>query len=158
VQPVVDTPFALERLIRRDRAVIALGLAGITLLAWIYLVRMASGMHAAAMDAEMHAAMGMPAMRTWGATDLVMLFLMWDVMMIGMMLPSAAPLMLLVVGTYRRRGPGARARTTAFVTGYLVAWTAFSAAAALMQTVLHEATLLSPGWRAGPPRSLAGSS
>jgi predicted metal-binding membrane protein len=151
VQPVVDTPFALERLIRRDRVVIVLGLAGITLLAWIYLVRMASGMHAAAMDAEMHAAMGMPGMRTWGATDLLMLFLMWDVMMIGMMVPSAAPCMLLVVGTYRRRGPGARGMTTAFVTGYLAAWTVFSAAAALMQAALHQATLLSPGMASRSP-------
>jgi predicted metal-binding membrane protein len=151
VEPVVDTPFALERLIRRDRAVVALGLAAIALLAWAYLVRMASGMHAAAMDAEIHAAMGMPGMRTWGAMDLVMLFLMWNVMMIGMMLPSAAPLMLMVVGTYRRRGPGARGLTTAFVTGYLVAWTAFSAAAALMQTALHQAALLSPGMASRSP-------
>jgi len=151
VEPVIDTPFALERLIRRDRAVIALGLAAIALLAWAYLVRMASGMHAAAMDAEIHAAMGMPGMRTWGAMDLVMLFLMWNVMMIGMMLPSAAPLMLMVVGTYRRRGPGARGMTTAFVTGYLVAWTAFSAAAALMQTALHQAALLSPGMASRSP-------
>jgi predicted metal-binding membrane protein len=151
VEPVVDTPFALERLIRRDRAVIALGLAAIALLAWAYLVRMASGMHAAAMDAEIHAAMGMPGMRIWGAMDLVMLFLMWEVMMIAMMLPSAAPLILMVVGTYRRRGPGARGMTTAFVTGYLVAWTAFSAAAALMQTALHQAALLSPGMASRSP-------
>jgi predicted metal-binding membrane protein len=156
VQPVVDTPFALERLIRRDRVVIVLGLAGITLLAWIYLVRMASGMHAAAMDAEMHAAMGMPGMRTWGATDLLMLFLMWDVMMIGMMLPSAAPLMLLVVGTYRRQGPGARGMTTAFVSGYLAAWTVFSAAAALMQAALHQAALLSPGMASRSPVLVGG--
>jgi predicted metal-binding membrane protein len=100
--------------------VIALGLAGTTLLAWIYLVRMAGGIHAATMDAEMHAAMGMPAMRTWGATDLVMLFLMWDVMMIGMMLPSAAPLMLLVVGHASRRSAGRVAGIVFFVWGTCV--------------------------------------
>lgn len=148
---VANAPSALERMIRRDRAVIAVGLAAITLLSWIYLARMAGGMHAAATEAEMHAAMGMPAMQTWSATDLVMLFLMWDVMMIAMMLPSAAPLMLLVVGTYRRRDRRARGMTTAFAAGYLVAWTAFSAAAALMQTALHQAALLSPAMASESP-------
>ena len=71
-------------------------------------------------DEAMHAAMGMPAMATWGAAELVTLFLMWAVMMVAMMLPLAAPRLLLVAGTYRRRGACAPVLTLAFAAGYLL--------------------------------------
>lgn len=138
------TESGLERAIRQDRLIVALGLTAIIVLSWIYLLRMAAMMNLAAADAEMHAAMGMTDMRAWGATDFIMLFLMWTVMMIGMMLPSAAPLILLVAGTYRRRGDRSRVLTLPFVGGYLIAWTAFSAVAAAVQIVLHRLALLSP--------------
>jgi predicted metal-binding membrane protein len=136
-------PSRLERAIRRDRVVVALGLAAVTLLAWVYLVRMAALMNAAVSDKAMHAAMGMPEMAAWGTAEFVMLFLMWAVMMVAMMLPSAAPLILLVVRTYRRRGARARVLTFAFAAGYLIAWTVFSTAAAGMQLLLHRSALLS---------------
>lgn len=138
------TESGLERAIRQDRLIVALGLAALTLLSWAYLLRMAAMMGSAATDAEMHAAMGMPEMRAWGATDFIMLFLMWAVMMIGMMLPSAAPIILLVAGTYRRRGDRSRVLALPFVAGYLIAWTAFSAVAAVVQIFLHRTALLSP--------------
>ena len=56
----------LERAIRQDRIIALAGVAALTLLAWIYLLRMAAAMHAGAMEADMHAAMGMPSMRQWG--------------------------------------------------------------------------------------------
>jgi len=138
----------LERLIRRDRALMSLGLAAITLLAWIYLVRETAAMNAMAADAQMHAAMGMADMRMWGASDWFGLFVMWAVMMVAMMLPSAAPMILLVLGVYRRRGDDqARAAAVMFVAGYLVAWTAFSAAAAALQIGLHRAALVAADMR-----------
>lgn len=146
--PAIDShQTTIERVVRRDRLVVAIGLLTITALSWSYLLRMAAGMRASASAAEIHAAMGMamPDMQAWGLADLLSLFLMWAVMMVGMMLPSAAPVILLVVGTYRRRGGGgARAMTGVFATGYLVAWTAFSAVAATAQLFLHRAALLSP--------------
>jgi predicted metal-binding membrane protein len=151
----VDSPSVLERVLRRDRVVIASGVFLVVLLAWIYLGRMAGGMRAEAMAAMDMAAMGMPEMHTWNVSDFVMLFLMWSVMMVAMMLPSAAPLMLLVAGTYRRRGRPARGLTAAFAGGYLVAWTVFSALAAAAQVGLHQAALLSPGMAASSP-ALAG--
>jgi predicted metal-binding membrane protein len=137
-------PSALERAIRHDRIIVAAGLAAVTLLAWAYLLRMAMMMSAAASEADMHIAMGMTDMRSWGAADLLTLFLMWTIMMIGMMLPSAAPVILLVTGTYRRRGERSRVLTVPFIAGYLIAWTVFSAAAAVIQILLHRAALLSP--------------
>jgi predicted metal-binding membrane protein len=113
-------PSALERAVRHDRALVALGIGAITLLSWLYLIRMAAAMSAMPEDEAMHAAMGMPAMATWGAAELVTLFLMWAVMMVAMMLPLAAPRLLLVAGTYRRRGACAPVLTLAFAAGYLL--------------------------------------
>ena len=134
----------LERLVRRDRVIAACAVAILTLFAWVYLGRMAVVMRAAATEAEMHAAMGMTGMDAWGPGDIASLFVMWVVMMAGMMLPSAAPMILLVASTHRRQGgPRAQTRTAAFATGYLVAWTEFSLAAALVQTALHAGALMS---------------
>ncbi|MBI4463683.1 MAG: DUF2182 domain-containing protein [Acidobacteria bacterium] len=134
----------IERLVRRDRLITSLGLGLVTLLAWIYLAQMAQGMAAASSEAEMHAAMGMVDTVNWGWGETVALFVMWAVMMAGMMLPSAAPIILMVVTVYRRRGGQQAGRgTAAFAGGYLAAWTGFSALAALVQTGLHAATLLS---------------
>jgi predicted metal-binding membrane protein len=133
----------MERALGRDRALVFSGIAAITLLSWIYLVRMAAAMNAAAADKAMHAAMGMADMAAWGAAEFVMLFLMWAVMMVAMMLPSATPIILLVLGTYRRRGSGSPLLTLAFGSGYVIVWIGFSAAAAAMQLMLHRAALLS---------------
>jgi len=71
--------------------------------------------------------------------------LMWWVMMIGMMVPSAAPMVLLFGGVTRRRLPDERPalRVALFVAGYLAAWAAFSAAAASVQWALTTMGLVS---------------
>jgi predicted metal-binding membrane protein len=135
---------ALASVLRRDRAIVAAGLAGIVVLAWLYLIRLADDM------AEMagHAAMGMamPQMQAWDLVDLVFLFLMWAVMMLAMMVPSAAPMILMFTTVNRRRAEQQQAavRTGIFLLGYLIVWTAYSALAASAQWGLHAATLLSP--------------
>ena len=134
--------------IRRDRLFFALGLVIVSGLAWAYLVRMASAMSAAADEAAMHAAMGMTM--TGGETSLVAelgsLWLMWAIMMAAMMLASAAPVALVVLGSYRHRDEAsARVSGVAFVGGYLFVWTLFSGLAAAAQVLLRKATLLSPG-------------
>ena len=144
----VQGPSPFERLIQRDRLVVALALGLVTILAWSYLLRMAVQMRAASSEAEMHEAMGMH-MATWGFADAGLLFLMWAVMMAGMMLPSASPVILLALSTYRRRGDRqARLSAGAFAAGYMAAWTGFSAIAALAQAGLHAAALLSPAMSA----------
>jgi len=72
-----------ERVVRHDRALALLAIAAITVLSWIYLVRMAAMMTSAEGARAMHAAMGMPEMAVWGPAELLMLFLMWAVMKIG---------------------------------------------------------------------------
>jgi len=69
-----------------------------------------------------------------------------------MMLPSAAPVILLVLGVYRRRvDPQARPAAVAFVAGYLLAWTAFSVVASAAQVGLHRVVLLAPDMRLSSP-------
>jgi predicted metal-binding membrane protein len=136
----------LEMLIRRDKLWVALGLATAIGLAWAYLLREAAAMNTMAAEARMHAAMGMATMtmRTWGLSDWLALLIMWTVMMAGMMLPSAAPVILLVLGAYRLRHEAhPRAAAFAFMGGYLLVWTGFSAAASLGQIALHRAAVLS---------------
>jgi predicted metal-binding membrane protein len=83
-------------------------------------------------------------MAVWGPAELFGLFVMWMVMMAGMMLPSATPVIFLVLKTYRRRGGhDARWSTVAFVCGYLVAWTGFSVLAASLQALLHRTAVMS---------------
>jgi len=154
---VPDAPSPLEQIIRRDRLTTLLGLAAMTLLAWLYLVKEAASMQSMAMDARMHAAMGMADMHAWGVADWLALFVMWAVMMAAMMLPSAAPVILLVLAAYRRRGDRrARASSAAFIGGYLLAWTTFSGVAAAVQVGLHRTALLTPGMASGSAR-LAGA-
>jgi predicted metal-binding membrane protein len=140
---------ALERVIRRDRMIMAGGLAATTLLAWIYLVRAGAAMNAMTSSAQMHAAMGMADM-AWGVSDWLALFVMWAVMMVAMMLPSAAPVILLVLGVYRRRdNSDARVAAASFVLGYVLVWTAFSAAASALQVGLHRRAILTADMRLG---------
>jgi predicted metal-binding membrane protein len=83
---------------------------------------------------------------SWDATHLLLLFAMWAVMMAGMMLPSAAPAVLIYGAVIRRspEGKGAAAHVYAFAGGYLAVWTLFSAAATILQRVLSDFLLLSP--------------
>ena len=145
-----DVVASIDRLIRRDRLWVGLGLVATIVLAWIYLLREAAAMEAMAAEVRRHAAMGMfgVSMRVWDGSDWVALFAMWSVMMAGMMLPSASPVILLVLGAYRlRRDAQARAAAVAFVGGYLLMWTAFSAAAAGGQLALHRAAVLNDEMR-----------
>ena len=138
----------IELLIQRDRLWIALGLVSAILLAWVYLLREAAAMEAT--ERQMLAAMGVAHMnmRTWSAADWFGLFAMWAVMMVGMMLPSAAPVIMLVLGAYRLRGDSnARLAAVAFLGGYVIIWTIFSASAALAQLELHRTALLSDDMR-----------
>ena len=137
-------PSPVERLVRRDRLVAAVALVTLTVIAWLWLLRM----HTAMLPAAGAAMPGMatPGMPAWSVVDFLMLFAMWAVMMTAMMLPSAAPMILLVAGVNRRRRERASPAvpTAVFVAGYLVVWTSFSAIAALAQWGLHQAALLSP--------------
>ena len=145
---VSATSGGVERVLRRDRALVVSGLAALTLVAWAYLLLTARGMGgmeggAGAAGAFYEAVM--PGTGSWSVVDLLLLFLMWAIMMVAMMTPSAAPLALTFARLRHRRGRGGSRVSVGFLlAGYLCAWTGFSALAALAQWGLREAALLSP--------------
>ncbi len=122
------------------------GLAGITALAWLYMVREARVMNVTGVCHCAGLKMSGPDMQAWSAAQLVPLFLMWAEMMVAMMIPSAAPMILTFATVNRKRREQERpfVPTGIFLSGYLVAWTAFSALAAVAQWALHATALLSP--------------
>lgn len=139
-RPAAPPAAPLLDLMLRQRVVIASALAGLTVLCWLYLF-------VAAADMRAMGAMAMPMpMEPKGAVDLVLLLLMWWVMMAGMMLPGAAPMILVFATINRRRRAQAQpyAPTALFAAGYLLAWGGFSVAATLAQWGLERAALLSP--------------
>jgi predicted metal-binding membrane protein len=69
---------------------------------------------------------------------------MWAVMMVGMMLPSATPMILLFTMVQRKQGKQPVLTTGAFAAGYLIIWVGFAVAAAGLQIELGEMALLSP--------------
>src|SRR6202162_2774216 len=114
------------------------------LVAWSYLL------HSKAAMAEME----MPGMiMPWDTMAVVLLFVMWAVMMVAMMVPSAAPMILVFLTLNHRRQTTARrlAPVGIFLFGYLAVWTAYSAVATLAQWGLHNAALLSPTMAATSP-------
>jgi predicted metal-binding membrane protein len=136
---------------QRDRLIAVTGLTAITVLAWVYMIHAAGS--TANMDGSGMQGMSMPVMQTWRLNDFLLTFLMWVVMMAGMMMPSAAPMILAFLAVKRRRqaDPASLTATLFFVLGYLAAWVLFSAAATLLQWGLHTANLLSPAMAVANP-------
>jgi predicted metal-binding membrane protein len=141
---VIPRSYRTPVLSRRDRAIITSCLVLLTALAWTYLVHLDRRMSAAMEHDRMMADMGMTMDMPWSAADVLFTFAMWAVMMVGMMTPSAAPVMLLFAGMHAGRGHRAPRAVFAFGSGYLLVWTAFSVGAALAQWALHQAATLSP--------------
>lgn len=113
---------ALESLLRRDRAIVAASLVALTVVAWTYTLWLAAAMNIDGMsmsapgmeaDMKMDPAMDMDGMemgsrgalslgtvlgispRPWSSVEAGVTLTMWIVMMVGMMLPSATPMILL---------------------------------------------------------------
>jgi len=138
----------LEALLRRDRAVVLAGVVAVAALAWAYLFYLAWDMQRGVNlgPLQLDAGMAMSQVRPWSGVDFGLMFLMWAVMMVAMMTPSAAPMILLFAAIIRkRRGrTGQAASSAAFAAGYLAVWIGFSALATRLQWALEQAALLSP--------------
>ncbi|WP_315781098.1 MULTISPECIES: DUF2182 domain-containing protein [unclassified Bradyrhizobium] len=144
------TGSALEAVLRRDRWIVGGAIAIMVALAWAYVLWLANDMDMGGMDMTgfrmIPAGIGimLPASEPWHAIEFAYVFLMWAVMMVGMMAPSAAPMVLM----YARVGRHGRARgqpfaaTGWFAAGYLLAWSGFSLVATCLQWVVERTALL----------------
>ena len=133
----------LEATLRRDRLVVLGALLLLTTLAWAYLAHLAGGMSSNAMSAM---DMASPVKPGFEIREFFFTFVMWAVMMVGMMTPSAAPTMLLyaLVGRAAAAEQQPFAATGWFASGYFLAWLLFSLVAALVQMQLRQLMLLTP--------------
>jgi len=134
---------AFTALLRRDRAIVLGGLIFVIVLAWVYLL-LGAGVGMETMD--MGGGQMMAMAPEWTLAYGLVVFLMWAVMMVAMMLPSAAPVTLLVASIARRRreaGAAPGISTAPFVLGYLAVWLAFAATATLLQWGLDALGMLS---------------
>ena len=131
----------LETLLRRDRWLVGAALAVVIVLCWAWIVPMAIDMYGSMTGPSAWMMAG-----RWDFLHLVLLFAMWVVMMAGMMLPSAAPALLIYAAVIRQSPAGARApaHVHAFAGGYLLVWTVFSLLATVLQRLLDRWLLLSP--------------
>ncbi len=138
------TASPLEHALRRDRVVVIAAIIIIAAIAWAYTVYLAeTGMGMGDMQTGM--GMAMADMRSWSGADFGLMYVMWLVMMIAMMAPSAGPMLLMfaAVNRKRREREAPYVPTGVFLAGYVIVWAAFSLAATTGNWGLHQASLLS---------------
>ncbi len=135
---------SLAAVLKRDRWLVAAGILLVAVFAWWFTIVEARRMDGAAMT------MDAPDRAAWPAATLLPLFIMWIIMMVAMMLPSALPMILTFATVARRRRQQARpyVPVAVFVGGYLAIWGGFSLVATVAQWLLHREALFSPTMRA----------
>jgi predicted metal-binding membrane protein len=149
----------LEALLRRDRVVVITALVTVIVVCWIYiLVGAGMSMSAFELTAMTSTPAGMASGETmdgrmgmamtpvvWTPGYAVLMLGMWWIMMVAMMLPSAAPMVLLfaVVNRKQRQQGKPYVATGVFASGYVLAWGAFSLVAVGLQWGFERTGLLS---------------
>ena len=142
---------SVEAALCRIRLTTLIALVLLTLLAWAWLFA------GAGMGMDMVASLlpqaplggGMPMggeamMPGWTFGRLALTFSMWWIMMVAMMLPSAAPTILLFARASAAQGQAPGLSIECFLSGYLLAWAGFSLLATLLQFALDAGGLLLP--------------
>lgn len=135
----------------RDTLIPAGALLIASVLAWRWLATSDMGdMDIAGMSMAGMEGMPMAGMTptSWTPAYGLSVFLMWAIMMVAMMLPSAAPMMLLYARVARGSAPSAGLPSTfVFISAYVAVWTAFSLLATAAQWGLSMWGLLDPPMR-----------
>src|SRR5262249_29946840 len=143
---------AIETVLRHDRAIVVGALFVLAGLAWVYMLWLAADMDMGGMDMSgfriipAGMALMMPTTAPWSATEFAFAFAMWAVMMVGMMTPSATP-MILVYARVRRQAAKQRkpfATIAWFASGYLLVWIGFALVATFAHWALERGSLLTP--------------
>ena len=132
----------MESVLRRERLIVGGCLTAIVSLSWLYLLHLKSSMGMSGMNMP---GMVMLDTQRWTGIDVLFLLVMWAVMMVAMMVPSATPMIFAFLTVNRTRSVTNRQLVPIgiFVLGYLSVWTAYSAVATLAEWGLHQSALLS---------------
>lgn len=139
----MNTNISIEEVLKKDRLIIVSGLFIICILSWLYIIYLYRQMTVMDMSAAFFA---MPMSPQWSATDFVLLFLMWFVMMIAMMTPSVAPLILIFAMVNRQKKLQQNPFTSSgyLLAGYFLMWALFSFVATALQWFFQQVSLLNP--------------
>lgn len=150
-------------ILRHEGRLTAAGLAVVSVLAWGYiLLGGGMGMNASSVAGMVSGDMSGMAMggtdtpAVWTPAHAFLVFLMWSIMMVAMMLPSATPAILLFARVNETIGASGRAEVPAglFAAGYLAVWGGFGLVATAMQWMLDANDLIS-GMMASTSRSFS---
>ena len=140
--PQTRTPTLLESALRYERTPVVVLLVLLPMVSWVWIAVMARDMYG-----PMTGASAWMMTAVWDVRHLALLWAMWAVMMVGMMMPSVSPMLLLYGGVARRSATGASAASRqiyALAAGYLVVWASFSLAATALQRLLATLLFVSP--------------
>ena len=141
--PTPDT-LPLGSLLSRPVLISGAALALGAVLAWVWLF--SNAMNMGDMPGSAPGMSGMSAtVQAWSAKYLLSAFTMWALMMVAMMLPSAAPMILLHARIDRGTHAQRTRNTYLFIACYLLVWALFSAAATIAQATMIDEGVLSPG-------------
>lgn len=135
----------LAAALKRDGRIAMAALLAIGLLAWGGTLYLAAQMHQMPDMAGMrmsHLQMLSPTLAPWSAGLALYLFAMWFVMMVGMMTPSAAPMVLIYRQVAAQASHQRFASAAWFFGGYLAAWASFSLLATLAHWLLESNALM----------------
>jgi predicted metal-binding membrane protein len=137
----------LRSMLEHDRILVLAALLAVSVLAWTWLL-LGAGIEMEQMD--MGGGQVMLIAPEWSIGYAALIFLMWAIMMMAMMLPSAAPAILLAAALMRqRRGDHIFWPVGLFVLGYLIVWFGFSLMATALQWGLDRIGLLSDDMAVG---------
>jgi predicted metal-binding membrane protein len=131
----------IEWVARHDRIVVVAALGAVVVIAWGLLLA-GTGMDMPGARASEH------TVDAGSLGRFLAVLLMWAVMMVAMMLPSAAPTILLFGALTRTRASASPLPPTAgFAAGYVLLWGAFSLVATFAHMAFEHAALVSSAMR-----------
>ncbi len=129
--------FSIERHLKDERWIILSSIFFVSLIAWLTLWGMAK---------ENELLAGFCGIFTWEWQDLLSHFMMWMVMMVAMMLPTASPMILtfMLIRKKQISEDHPYVSTANFISGYLIISFVYSLLITLIQGWLHNNAYLSP--------------
>ena len=138
---MASTPSLIEVALGHQQRTLALLLIGLPLACWAWVIAMARDMYGA-----MSGSSAWMMTATWDGPYLLLLWAMWAAMMAGMMLPTAAPLVLLYARAARQQvaSNNAVGQIYGLVGGYALVWALFSVGATGLQWTLAIWQVLTP--------------
>ncbi len=128
----------MESLLQREQLLAFSCLVMVILISWGTMLHMSGEMFGSGMEITL------ACLAHQGTDAIAHSFIMWTIMMVAMMFPSATPMILMFTIVNQQQGKTQRPLmpTGLFVLGYFLVWTVYSALASVVQWGFHASALL----------------